>query len=275
MRDYPKVKHFPVSMRVSPALAADLIAATFAFAGAFASEGSTRTGSLGAGVALLFVALVRFGARPPVGFIVDEAASELVIGTRRVPLADVAVGPRRADGRSFRLYVLAERVRTYEVRSDTVVGAVALHTTLQQLGSKVTVVHAERHDFAAAVSRIVPLTLGLCGLALVGRSRALWTIDALPLMLFGGLALCFALADAVGVAGPPLIVDAARRRVYWRRWHALTDVRIEPPRISNLSAPDLVLDVGGWRVQLGVAWTPVAPLKAELVRLVVPDRSVR
>ena len=274
MRDYPKVKHFPVSMRVSPALAADLIAATVAFAGAFASHGSARTGSIGGGVALLLVAMVRFGARPPLGFIVDEAAKELVIGTRRVPLADVAVGPRRSDGRWFRLYVLTERVRTYEVRADTVVGAPALHSTLEALGAKVTVVHAERHDFAAAVSRIVPVTLGLCGLALVGRAMALWSVDPLALGLFGGMALCFGLADAVGVAGPPLIVDAARRRVYWKRWVPLADVRIEPPRISNLSAPDLVLDVGGWRVRLGVAWTPVAPLKAELVRLGVGVRSI-
>lgn len=262
-------------MRVSPALAADLVAAAFALVGAFASHGSVRAWSLAAGFGLLFVAFVRFGARRAVGFVVDEAEKTLQIGNRRVQLSEVCVGPRRPDGRSFRLYVLQDRVRTYEVHGDAVVGAAALHTTLERLGRKVTVAHPERHDLAATVRRVLPIALGLFGFTFVGRAMSAWGSDPLPLVLFGGIALTFALADAAGVAGPPFIVDAAQRRVYWRRWYPLAEVHLMPPRVSNLTAPDLALDVGGWHVRLGPAWTAVAPVKAELARLGVAHRTDR
>ena len=258
---------YPATMRVSPALAADLVAAVVAFGSAFAVQDSLRAWTLASGAGLLFVALVRFGARPPIGFVLDEAGKQLQIGARWVPVSDIAVGPREADGRSFRLYVLDARVRTYAVSAEVVPGAAALHTALERLGTRVTVAHAERRDFAVTVRRVIPVALGLFGITFMGRAMAIWGSDPLPPALFGGIGFVFAVIDAVGVAGPPLLVDATRGRIFWKHWHRISDVTFARPRISNLSEPDLVLIVAGVRVRLGMAWTAVTPLKAELTRL--------
>lgn len=264
--------HHPARVHLSPALGADIAAAIVAGGLAVAASGPARTASGVASLGLFAVALVRFGARPPVGFIVDEAQQRLVIGARHVALGDVTVGPRGADGRSFRLYELGPKVRVHDVRGDVVADAAALHATLTRLGAKVTVAHAERTELAVTVRRAMPITLALCGFLLLRQLSDGHGGLAVPILLFGGLAFGFALVDAVGVASPPLIVDVARKRVYWRRWHALADVAIEPPRISNLSAPDLVLRLSGRRLRLGLAWMPIAPIKAALSALpgVVP-----
>lgn len=264
--------HFPARFYVSPALGADVAAAAVAIVAALFASGPARVAAIAAALSLAFVAFVRFGTRPPVGFVVDEAKRELVIGDRRVALADVAVGPRSADGRSFRLYELAERVRTYEVRGEVVAGAAQLHVLVERLGAKVTVAHAERRELAVTVGRVLPVTLGLCGISFAMHALDNYHGQPYPIVLFGGLSLAFALMDAVGVASPAFIVDGARRRVYWRRWHAVADVQIETPWISNLATPDLTLRLSGRRLRLGLAWMPTAPIKAALQALpgVVP-----